>query len=237
MAAIATAASSESTRATDACSARGAAIAPAPAGSPRVPVGAACGRARSSGSTARAPAMARRAIAASRRTASSTDEILDERAVCGADERRMATPRSYAQAVVDGRRMARCADSRERKLEKGRQGCPAGLRWCPRWTRLLLQPDDHRGAPVQTPRLFAGVVVLRPLLTVADRAQTVGARSPRDDEVVADGVGAALAERQVVFGRADVAGVAFDLDAAGVALSCIARIASSRMRTASGRSE
>ena len=79
---------------------------------------------------------------------------------------------------------------------------------------LLLDAHDERGAAIEAAGLFARVVVLRPLLAVADGAQPVGADAAAG-QVVAHRVGAALAERQVVFGRADVAGVAFDLDAAG----------------------
>src|SRR5512145_3556834 len=77
---------------------------------------------------------------------------------------------------------------------------------------LPLNPNDHRGSAVQAPRLFTRVVVLRPFLAVADRAEPIRADAAAR-QVVADRVRAALAERQVVLGRADVARVPFDLDA------------------------
>ena len=60
---------------------------------------------------------------------------------------------------------------------------------------------------------------------------------PRLDEVVAHRGGAPLAERQVVFRRADVAGVPFDLDPQRPGCACSVAIASSSARVASGRSE
>src|SRR5690606_3556297 len=76
---------------------------------------------------------------------------------------------------------------------------------------LSLHANDQRRAAIEPSRLFARVVVLRPLLAVAHRAQTIGADAAAR-EVIAHRVGAAFAEREVVFGRADVAGVAFDLE-------------------------
>src|SRR4051794_37065600 len=93
----------------------------------------------------------------------------------------------------------------------GRQSGPAPL-WRPARAGLLLRhAHGEGGAPVEAPRLFARVVVLRSLLTVAHAAEPVRTDAVAR-EVVANRVRAALAERQVVFGRADVAGVAFDLD-------------------------
>src|SRR5687767_14235955 len=73
--------------------------------------------------------------------------------------------------------------------------------------------DAHyeSGATVQAPRLFARVVMLWPLLAVADRADAVGA-DPAAHQILAHGAGAPVAERDVVLRRADVAGVSFDLD-------------------------
>ena len=72
-----------------------------------------------------------------------------------------------------------------------------------------VEPHDERGATVQSPRLFARVVVLRLLFTVADGLQSRGGDAVLR-QVIAHRVGAAFAERQVVFGRADAAGVAFN---------------------------
>ena len=68
--------------------------------------------------------------------------------------------------------------------------------------------DAHheRGATVETARFLTRVVVLRPLLAVAHRSKPVGSNTAAR-EVVLHGISPALAERQVVFGRADVAGV------------------------------
>src|SRR5688500_205184 len=77
---------------------------------------------------------------------------------------------------------------------------------------LALQPNHQRGAAVQAARFFARVVVLRPLLAVADGVEA-GSGNPAARQVLTHGIGAALAEGQVVFGRADVARMTFDLDA------------------------
>src|SRR3954466_3235608 len=66
---------------------------------------------------------------------------------------------------------------------------------------LALQRDSQRGAAVETARLFPGVVVLRPLFTVADGAEAIRTDAAAD-EIVAHRTGAALAEREVVLGRA-----------------------------------
>src|SRR4029078_1452239 len=76
---------------------------------------------------------------------------------------------------------------------------------------LLLPPHDELRAPVQAARLFARVVVLGPLFTVAHGAEPVRGHAARR-QVVADGGAAALAEAEVVLGGADAAGVAFDLE-------------------------
>ena len=99
---------------------------------------------------------------------------------------------------------------------------------------LSAQSHHQRRAAIEAARLFARVVELRPLLAVADRAEAVGADAAAR-QVVADRGGAAFAERQVVLGRADVAGVAFDLDPQRRVLLQRA-IASSSTRVASGRS-
>src|SRR5438046_2599007 len=84
--------------------------------------------------------------------------------------------------------------------------------------RLPREPDEERGAAIQAPGLFARVVVLRPFLAVAYGREPAGGDTPAD-EVVAHRIGATLTEGHVVFRRADVARVAFDLDAdVGVAL-------------------
>src|SRR4051812_12855778 len=64
-------------------------------------------------------------------------------------------------------------------------------------TTCLPQIDDERRAPVQSTRFLAAVVVLRPLLTVAHRAQPIGGHAAAD-EVVLHGVRATVPERQVV---------------------------------------
>jgi hypothetical protein len=74
------------------------------------------------------------------------------------------------------------------------------------WTRTT------SARAVEPARFLAGVVVLRALLAVAHGAEPIGADAAAR-EIVAHRVGAPLAERQVVLGRADVAGVPFDLDA------------------------
>src|SRR3954451_20359894 len=76
----------------------------------------------------------------------------------------------------------------------------------------LSDVHDERGPAVQPARLFTSVVVLRPLFTVADGAQAVGSDAAAD-QILANRVRAAVAQRQVVLGRADVAGVSFDFDA------------------------
>src|SRR5882672_5396939 len=75
---------------------------------------------------------------------------------------------------------------------------------------LPRQTNDKCGATVESPGFLARVVVLRPLFAVAHRAEAIRADAAAD-EVVAHRSGTTLAERQVVLGRADVAGVAFDL--------------------------
>ena len=76
----------------------------------------------------------------------------------------------------------------------------------------------------------------RPLLTVAHRAQPIGA-DPAADQVVLHRVRAPIAERQVVFRRPDVAGVPFDFDPQRRVARRSAATASSSTRVASGRSE
>src|SRR4029453_5182203 len=76
---------------------------------------------------------------------------------------------------------------------------------------LLLDSHEERGAAVEPAGFLARVVVFWTLFTVADRAQSVGADAVLL-QVLADRVRTPLAERQVVFGCADVAGVAFDLE-------------------------
>src|SRR4051812_44252930 len=78
-------------------------------------------------------------------------------------------------------------------------------------SHLLSQVDHERGAPVQAARFLAAVVVLRPLFAVTDRSHPIRGYAAAD-EVVLDGVGATITEREVVLCRADAAGVAFDLD-------------------------
>ena len=110
-------------------------------------------------------------------------------------------------AAHDSGTLRRPTAADESKLNAAVSSCPLD-----HFAARLLHAHDEGGATVQPARLFAGVVVLRPLLTVADGPQPVGADAAAG-EVLADRVGAALAERQVVFRRADVAGVALDLDA------------------------
>src|SRR5688572_2768580 len=76
-------------------------------------------------------------------------------------------------------------------------------------TSLLCEPHGECCAAIEATRLFARVVVPRPLFAVAHRLQAIGAHTVRG-QVFAYGGGAAFAEREVVFGRADVAGVAFE---------------------------
>src|SRR5262245_19220134 len=76
----------------------------------------------------------------------------------------------------------------------------------------LPQVHRQRRATVQAARLLSRVVVLRTLFAVADGAQPIRADAAAD-QVVLHRVRAPVAERQVVFRRADVARVAFDLDA------------------------
>src|SRR5688572_19970015 len=76
-------------------------------------------------------------------------------------------------------------------------------------TSLLRESYRQRGASVQATSLFTGVIVLWPLFAVAHRLQAIGADAVRR-QVLAHRGRAALAERQVVFSRADVAGVALE---------------------------
>ena len=78
--------------------------------------------------------------------------------------------------------------------------------------RLLRHADREGSAAVEAARLLAAVVVLGPLLAVAHGTDAVGTDATRA-QVVTHRVGTTLAEGEVVFGRTDVAGVAFDLDA------------------------
>src|SRR4051795_12222042 len=79
-------------------------------------------------------------------------------------------------------------------------------------SELLPQIDDEGRAAVEPARFLARVVVLRTFLAVADRVQPFR-RHAAADEIVAHGVRAAIAESEVVFGRADAASMAFDLHA------------------------
>src|SRR6476660_5341454 len=74
---------------------------------------------------------------------------------------------------------------------------------------LLRQPDGQGGASIEAARLLAAVVVLRPLFAVADGVQSIGADTTAD-KVLAHRGGSPVAQRQIVLGRADVAGVPFD---------------------------
>src|SRR4051812_11170819 len=78
-------------------------------------------------------------------------------------------------------------------------------------TTRLLHSHDHGGPAIEAARLFTRVVVLRPFLAVAHDVQPIGADAAAR-QVVAHRGRPALAEREVVLGRADVAGVAFDRD-------------------------
>src|SRR5262245_1394972 len=114
-------------------------------------------------------------------------------------------------------RMAlRAANTRPKKkagrLSSPRPGLPFSTYCVVFATVLAHESDDQRRSTVEAARLLAGVVVLRTLLAVADGAEPIRADAAAD-EIVAHRVGAAFAEREVVFRRADVAGVAFDLDA------------------------
>src|SRR5262245_3810439 len=94
--------------------------------------------------------------------------------------------------------------------ERGGRGRAHRSSPAPLFLRLFLQVDDQSRTTVETARLFASVVVLRTLFAVAHRGETRLRHAPAD-QIVADRVGSAIAEREVVFGRADVAGVTFDL--------------------------
>src|SRR6187200_2592730 len=71
--------------------------------------------------------------------------------------------------------------------------------------RLPRNANHHRGSAVEPPSFLAGVVVFRTLFAVAHCAQAIGADAARR-QVLADGGCTPLAEREVVLGRADVAG-------------------------------
>src|SRR4029077_7541941 len=75
----------------------------------------------------------------------------------------------------------------------------------------LSQIHRQRRTTIQAARFFTRVLVLRPLLTIADRPEAVF-RDAAAHEVVLHSRRAPIAEREVVLGRADVAGVPFDLD-------------------------
>src|SRR5215467_7209559 len=79
---------------------------------------------------------------------------------------------------------------------------------------LLHESHGQGCATIEAPRLLTRVVVLRPLLAVADRLQAIGADAAAHEIVLHRG-GAALAEGEVVLRRADVARVSFDLHAHG----------------------
>src|SRR6187397_1850913 len=83
-------------------------------------------------------------------------------------------------------------------------GSPAGAA---RWIVLLRHVHDEGGAAIEPARFLACVVVLGPLFTVAHRAEP-RRRDATSGEVIAHRVRAMDAKRHVVFGRADVAGVA-----------------------------
>src|SRR5918999_2578932 len=89
-------------------------------------------------------------------------------------------------------------------LGAGREKPGAGLLAPDSWLALL-HAHEQCGAPVQAARFLARVVVLRPLFAIADRAQAIGADAAAG-EVLADRRRTAFAEREVVLGRADVAG-------------------------------
>ena len=61
---------------------------------------------------------------------------------------------------------------------------PTRYRWTNRIVRvqrvLPLDADDERRAAIQAARLFARVVVLRPLFAVADGVQPIGADAAAD---------------------------------------------------------
>src|SRR5262245_23058055 len=80
--------------------------------------------------------------------------------------------------------------------------------------RIVHAPEIHgqRGAPVQPPSFLARVVVLRPLFAVAHCSESVGA-DPAAGQVVTNRSRTTLAKREVVLGRADVAGVTLDHEA------------------------
>ncbi len=75
----------------------------------------------------------------------------------------------------------------------------------------LLESNHEGGAAVQTPGFLAGVVVHRSFFTERQRAQPAGGDAAARQVVTHSG-GAPLTERLVVFGGADVAGVALDLE-------------------------
>src|SRR2546426_7030532 len=95
-------------------------------------------------------------------------------------------------------------------MRKGAAGASAPD--APPGSTQLLQSHRERRTAIQPSRLLAAVVVLRPFLTVADGLHAVG-RDSAVDQILTDCLRAAFAEREVVFGRADVAGVTFDRDA------------------------
>src|SRR5262249_41383440 len=70
----------------------------------------------------------------------------------------------------------------------------------------LSQVHGERRATVQAARFLARVVVLRTLFSIADRPQPVGADAAAH-QIVLHRVRAPVAQRQVVLGRPDVAGV------------------------------
>ena len=75
----------------------------------------------------------------------------------------------------------------------------------------LLDPNNQCRPTIQTTGLFSSIVVLRALFAVADRLQSSAANTSAC-KILLNGVRTPFSESQVVLGRADVAGVTFNLD-------------------------
>ena len=75
----------------------------------------------------------------------------------------------------------------------------------------MLLPGREVGAAILLPAGFVGFGALRTLLAVADRLQPVGGNSELHQEILG-GTGAAVAQAEIVFGRAALVAVAFHHD-------------------------
>jgi hypothetical protein len=76
-----------------------------------------------------------------------------------------------------------------------------------------LDANDERGPAVQAARCFSRVVVLWRFFATAPHLEAIGCDA-MGYQVISDACGDALAERERLLSRSDVAGMSFDDDAA-----------------------